>query len=448
MAVISLDSELQRELSARCPLLWLNPAWRPLESAGGRCALNMSNVRLAELRWLRHSALLARLFPQLQSSQGIIESPLIDANALQKAMGSACKDTGRWLIKGDHALPIVGSVKARGGIYEVLVHAESLARRHGILDEHEGGEGMTSPAARDVFRRHRVSVGSTGNLGLSIGIMSAALGFRATVHMSADAKEWKKRRLRMRGVEVIEHNGDFGAAVAAGRQEASQAGDCYFVDDENSEHLFLGYSVAALRLRAQLVERGIEVDQQHPLFVYIPCGVGGAPGGITFGLRHLFGDNVHCFTAEPVASPSMLMRLASRVDHPVSVMDIDLDNQTEADGLAVAQASEFVVPLLRPLLSGGFTVTDAQLFEDLYRLEKCASIRIEPSAAAGFRGPNWITESDAGRRYISDHCITEYLGNATHILWTTGGALIPDDEYRAYYRRGLQVVSDCASSGD
>lgn len=433
-----LDPVLVRRLRSREPLLWLNPNRRPMDEARVGMPLCLADIERAEDLLRRSAGLLAHLFPEVAPSGGLIESPLIAVPRLRDAMFIAPQRAGRWLVKADHALPIAGSIKARGGIYEVLVHAERLATDNGLLHQTADPTSLASPRARSLFGRHRIATGSTGNLGLSIGVIAAALGFKATVHMSSDAKSWKKERLRASGVEVVEHTGE--AAVATGRAQALQDPRTYFVDDENSKHLFLGYGVAALRLPRQLAEQGIEVDSTHPLFVYIPCGVGGAPGGITFGLRQVFGDNVHCFFAEPVASPSMLIALAAHAGDLPSVRDIGLDNLTQADGLAVSRASRLAAALMRTLASGVFTVPDDDLFCDLYRLEQTEGIRVEPSAAAGFRGPQWLLDSSAGSKYLELHDALPYVREATHVLWSTGGSLAPEPEYRRWHERGRRLA--------
>ena len=46
------------------------------------------------------------------------------------------------------------------------------------------------PKLRAHLAEREIVVGSTGNLGLSVGLGAAALGMRAVVHMSTDAKAW------------------------------------------------------------------------------------------------------------------------------------------------------------------------------------------------------------------------------------------------------------------
>jgi len=433
------NASLMAELSAGYPCLWRNTslarAVPPTVDTGGS-RIGLANVQSAQTRFQRFAPLLADLFPELAAGEGLIESPLLPAPALQQALEIPVRHGALW-IKADHDLPVAGSIKARGGIHEVLEYAEKLALRHELVQAGGDYRALGKPAARALFGRYRISVGSTGNLGLSIGIIAAALGFRATVHMSADAKEWKKARLRAHGVEVVEHGGDYADAVAAGRVQAKQDPYGYFIDDERSLSLLLGYSSAALHLREQLSEQAIQVDAEHPLFVYLPCGVGGAPSGIAFGLKQIFGPHVHCFFAEPTQSPCFMlqMMLGAAGGNP-SVYDIGLSNRTEADGLAVPRASLLAAWVMRTLLSGAFTVGDDTLFRHLYLAGSTQNLRIEPSAAAGFSGPPMLHGTPQGRAYLQEHGLEPRMPQATHLVWTTGGLFVPDDEYQRFFNRG------------
>lgn len=422
--------------------LWVNPDLRPASDALAQADISLADVEDAQARLARFAPLLVRLFPELAAAQGLIESALLPVSAQQAEQLldlPARQAWGRLLVKADHDLPVAGSIKARGGIYEVLAYTERLALQHGLIQADGDYATLADAPARRVFERHTVSVGSTGNLGMSIGIMAAALGFKATVHMSAEAKQWKKDKLRSHGVQVIEHAGDYAAAVHTGRQAAQRDPLSHFVDDERSLTLFLGYSVAALRLRAQLAAQGIAADADHPLFVYLPCGVGGAPAGITFGLKQVFGDAVHCWFVEPTAAACFLTRMRHPDRPGISVYDAGMDNVTQADGLAVPVASELAYAQMRHLLSGVATAADATLFADLAALHDTAGLQVEPSAAAALSGPRMLLTEPAGVAYLRAHVPGERLACATHIVWSTGGRFVPRDEFEGFLARGRSV---------
>lgn len=406
-----IDKVLSKE-----SFFWENPYAVPFSRGvvSGNKKAGFKDILDTSDRLERFKPFLSKAFPE--TIDGTIESPLKPAPVFSEKV---LKTKSPFYIKCDNLLQAAGSVKARGGIYEILKHAEDLALENNLITADSDYGIFADKKMNDFFSRYHVAVGSTGNLGMSIGIISAKLGFRVTIHMSNDAKEWKKNKLRNLGVNVIEHKGSYAEAVEKGRASSANDPYSYFVDDENSMQLFLGYSTAALRLEKQLAEADIKVDRENPLYVYLPCGVGGAPGGICFGLKHVFGENVKCYFAEPVNAPSVMLGFLE--GKKINFKDYGFSMKTDADGLAVDSPSELVLEICRDLTDGLYTVDDDQMYASLYQLKKYENEKIEVSAAASLSGP----------------LITGKIrAKGTHIAWLTGGIFVPDYEYNAMLEKG------------
>ena len=121
----------------------------------------------------------------------------------------------------------------------------------------------------------------------------------------------------------------------------------------------------------------------------------------------------------------MLLGLSSGLHNNISVNDIGLDGKTQADGLAVGRASGFVGKVIEPFLAGSFTVSDERMMKYLKMLSVAENINLEPSALAGMAG---IVLANTDEEFIS---FSENK-KATHIVWATGGGMVPVEEMKSY----------------
>lgn len=419
-----------KDLINQQPIFWRNPDY----AQKAELPFSKADIFDAIARLDRFAPYLARVFPETAATNGIIESPLILLNDMQKTWEQQNQTdlAGNLYLKADNALPISGSIKSRGGIYEVLKFAEKIAINHGSLAYMDDYSILASTKFRQLFSNYSVIVASTGNLALSVGIVAATFGFKTTVYMSHDARQWKKDKLRENGVTVKEFNTNFSAVMPKARAAAAADFNCHFVDDEGSNDLFLGYAVAAVRLQKQLKDQQIKVDQEHPVIVYLPAGVGGSPSGVTFGLKTILGPHVHAVFCEPTHVPSVTLGMMTQLNNRISVYDIGLDGLTAADGLAVGRPSRLAGNVMRTLLFGSVTFPDNDIYRYVAQLQDTQHITVEPSAAAGFTG---IAPTIKNMPVFN-------TPNATHIVWATGGSMMPQSERDTNYSKGKALLND------
>lgn len=432
-------NETVRKIAGMEELVWINPKEMNYSEYEKNLPVSDEELKDAEERLARFAPFIKKVFPETAETNGIIESPLEPIFSMQKELEKIYETEipGKLYLKMDSHLPVAGSVKARGGVYEVLKHAEELAMEAGMLSVTDDYSILADEKFKKFFSGYKVQVGSTGNLGLSIGITSAALGFEVIVHMSADAKQWKKDMLRSKGVTVIEYADDYGKAVEEGRKSSDADPKSYFVDDEKSMNLFLGYTVAASRMKKQFDEKGIVIDKEHPLLVYIPCGVGGAPGGVAYGIKRIFKENAYVFFVEPTLAPCMVLGMATELHENICVRDLGIYGLTHADGLAVGRASGLVSKIMDPILSGIFTLEDYKLYDYLRILNSSENKRIEPSSCAAFEGPVTLMKYETSRKYVEEK-IGKNIENAYHICWATGGRMVPQEDIEKFLNTYLK----------
>ena len=360
-----------KELMAKRPIVWQNPDY------GKRADLPLTRADIfdAVARWERFAPFMAVAFPETAAMNGIIESPLLPLEQMKPAWEALNHQSlaGQLYLKADSQLPISGSIKSRGGIYEVLKFAEQVAMAHTDLTYMDDYSVLATAKYDELFAQYGVIVASTGNLALSVGIMAATFGFKTTVYMSHDARQWKKDKLRANGVTVEELNTDFSSVIPVARAAAAKDDHTHFVDDEGSRDLFLGYAVAGVRLQHQLKVQGIKMDAAHPVVVYLLA----------------------------------------------------------ADGLAVSRPSRLAGKVMQTLLLGTATFEDDDLYRYLTKLVDTEDVMVEPSAAAGFTAIAPIMAQFptlAGK-------------DVTHIVWATGGDMMPESERQLDYELGQKLLT-------
>lgn len=125
-----------RDIQQEKEVVWIDPDKTSYEESMKGQELSLGDVDDAEERLLRFAPLIMRCFPETRDRDGLIESALLPIPRMQERLEQryGSRLSGRLFLKQDSHLAIAGSVKARGGIYEVLKHTEDLALEHGILD--------------------------------------------------------------------------------------------------------------------------------------------------------------------------------------------------------------------------------------------------------------------------------------------------------------------------
>lgn len=264
-------------------------------------------------------------------------TPLLARTPLDELTG------GRVLLKLE-SLQRTGSFKIRGA-YNRLVQLSPDERAAGVV----------------AF--------SSGNHAQGVAAAAAMLGMHAAIVMPTDAPRAKLEGTRALGAEIILYDRECEsreeiAAVLATKRGAT------LVPAFDDPHIIAGQGTVGLELMQQAREFDATPDQ-----VLIACSGGGLVSGSALAIREL-SPTTEVLCVEPAGFDDTRRSLEAghRMSNPKGLRSI-------CDGLLSPSPGALTFTLMRELLAGGVTVTDAQVRAAMAWAFRHLKLVIEPSGA-------------------------------------------------------------------
>ena len=152
------------------PTVWINPQKDRASRAWSELELTKEDIYDADRRLRRFAPLLVKYFEDTRPLNGLIESPLKPIKNMEEVLKSEYGFKGNLYLKMDSHLAIAGSVKARGGIYEILYLAEKIALEKGLIKPEDDYSVLAEEECRKVFAQQTIQVGSTGIWGFPLAL--------------------------------------------------------------------------------------------------------------------------------------------------------------------------------------------------------------------------------------------------------------------------------------
>ena len=90
-------------------------------------------------------------------------------------------------------------------------------------------------------------------------------------------------------------------------------------------------------------------------------------------------------------------------------------------------------------MSGEFTLEDEKLYLYMKELLDRENVFIEPSSCAAFAGPCRIQSEDVCLEYLKEQGLEDKMEKASHIVWATGGSLVPEDVRESYIQKAIET---------